>query len=88
MKPQPMTAMTEKKLSEVSRVRLRYPKHLMTIALAHTLTPPHTQMSRRSNMFLLTGPVVTVEFCVRQRKFGQRSAGSGDGNRGRLKPHL
>ena len=38
---QPMTAMTEK---EVSRVRLRYPKHLMscTIALAHTLTPSHT----------------------------------------------
>merc|ERR1712167_548234 len=29
---------------EVSRVRLRYPKHLMscTIALAHTLTPSHT----------------------------------------------
>ena len=29
---------------EISRVRLRYPKHLMscTIALAHTLTPSHT----------------------------------------------
>ena len=30
---------------EVSRVRLRYPKHLMswhTIAMAHTLTPSHT----------------------------------------------
>ena len=29
---------------EVSRVRLRYPRHLMsgTIALAHTLTPSHT----------------------------------------------
>ena len=29
---------------EVSRVRLRYPKHLMscTIALAHTLTPSHS----------------------------------------------
>ena len=29
---------------EVSRVRLRYPKHLMsgTIALAHTRTPSHT----------------------------------------------
>ena len=29
---------------EVSRVRLQYPKHLMscTIALAHTLTPSHT----------------------------------------------
>ena len=34
----------EKKCQEVSRVRLRYPKHLMscTIALAHTLTPSHT----------------------------------------------
>ena len=29
---------------EVSRAKLRYPKHLMscTIALAHTLTPSHT----------------------------------------------
>ena len=44
---------------EVSRVRLRHPKHLMsgTIALAHTLTPPHKDDIGSKNELSATVPV-------------------------------